>query len=189
MSLFGRGAPPPQHQPLPFPPGSPEGLAARWVRWAASTRLGQNPVADTTGEFAGNGQPDDVWFLAGTFGGHTEPVQRRCAVPAGRPVFMPAFNVWMTRPRGVVVDLSTAFGAVAVDGVKCELDVIATPPFEVAGARGNPVTRRRRPVEVAVWGLWRLLGPLSVGPHVIDIIGGDGGDFRTSVTYRVTVQP
>jgi hypothetical protein len=69
-----------QVQPLPYHPTSPEGLAARWVRWVAGVGPLRNPVADGTGEHAAIDQPDDVWFLAGTFGGE---VERRCSIPAG----------------------------------------------------------------------------------------------------------
>jgi hypothetical protein len=38
-----------------------------WVQWAYSIPADQNPIADTTGQFAGMGQSGKVWFLAGTF--------------------------------------------------------------------------------------------------------------------------
>ncbi|WP_406378561.1 hypothetical protein [Streptomyces sp. NBC_01618] len=65
------------------------GLAARWWQWALSAPDACSPVLDETGELAGWQQPDDVWFLAGTYGGR---VVRRCSIPAGRPVFFPVFN-------------------------------------------------------------------------------------------------
>lgn len=71
-----------------------DGLAARWVRWAASVGPMHNPISDTTGEDAELGQPDDVRFLAGAFGtSGTRAVQ----VPAGVPIFVPAFSVWHVR--------------------------------------------------------------------------------------------
>src|SRR3954467_5116502 len=76
---------------LPYPPASPEGLAARWVRWVAGIGPMHNPIGDTTGADAGLNQPDDVWFLAGTFG---DDVERRCNVPTDRPLFLPVFNMW-----------------------------------------------------------------------------------------------
>ena len=59
-------------------PGPEQGgeLAARWWQWALSAPDDRSPVSDTTGEFAGWRQPDDVWFLAGTYGGR---VVRRCS--------------------------------------------------------------------------------------------------------------
>ncbi|MCX4536044.1 hypothetical protein OHA79_13165 [Streptomyces sp. NBC_00841] len=59
-------------------------LAGRWWKWALSAPDDRSPVKDTTGEHAAWNQPDDLWFLAGTYGGR---VVRRCAIPSDRPVF------------------------------------------------------------------------------------------------------
>lgn len=143
-----------------------------------------NPVSDTTGADAGVNQPGDVWFLAGTFGGE---VERRCIVPAGVPLFVPAFNMWHHHAEGPPPHLPRAYGALVVDGVSIELDVIATPiPFEVAGVRFNPVTRTRKPVPMTVWGLWKRLDPLPAGPHVLRLAGGDGYGFAVTATYHVS---
>jgi hypothetical protein len=67
--------------------------------------------------------------------------------------------------------------------------VIATPvPFEVAGARANPVTVTRRPIPMTVWGLWRRLDPLPAGPHEIRYSGGDGYRFTVTAHYHVMVE-
>ncbi len=77
--------------PLPFPPASTEGLAARWVRWVAAAGPWRTPLADATGEDAARNQPLDVWFLAGTTGGAE---RRHIAVPPRTPLFGPAFCLW-----------------------------------------------------------------------------------------------
>ena len=46
---------------------SDEGLLGRWLQWVASAAPGQCPVQDDDGRHGGLRQPDDVWFLAGTF--------------------------------------------------------------------------------------------------------------------------
>lgn len=67
---------------------------AVWWRWAYSIPFDENPVADTTGEFAATGQIGPVWFLAGTFGGE---VTRTVEVPAGKGRFFPIANsAWVT---------------------------------------------------------------------------------------------
>jgi hypothetical protein len=170
--------------PLPYPPDSREGLAARWVRWAAGFGQVRHPIADRTGAYAGLHQPGDVWFLAGTFGG---TVERRCAVPAGRPVFLPAFNIWRSGAAGPIGHMHGAFGELLVDGVNVELDVISTPiPFKVAGALGNPVTGLAVPTTAVVWGLWRSL-VLPPGQHTLILRGGDGHGFTVGATYHVMV--
>lgn len=171
--------------PLPYPPTSPEGLAARWVQWAASSPKLRNPVSDRTGKWAAINQPDDVWFLAGTFGGSRE---RQCVVPAGIPLFLPAFNMWKW-PASTPPVVPHAYGNLSVDGVITELDAIGTPiPFEIMGSALNPVTMTSRPIQATVWGLWRRLDPLSAGEHVVVFDGGDGHRFTVGpVTYRLTV--
>jgi hypothetical protein len=171
--------------PLPYAPGSPEGLAARWVRWVAGVGPVRNPVGDTTGAAAGVNQPHDVWFLAGTFGGS---VERRCAVPAGTALFLPAFNMWHHNADDPPPHLPRAFGELSVDGSTTALDTIATPvPFEVVGVLLNPVTRTRRPMAMTVWGLWKRLDPLPAGQHVLRFAGGDGYGFTVRAVYHLNV--
>ncbi|MEV0718542.1 hypothetical protein [Asanoa sp. NPDC050611] len=171
--------------PLPFAADSPEGLAARWVRWVASHGPFANPVADTTGARAGGNQPDDVWFLAGTYGGG---VERRCTVPAGRPLFFPAFNMWFWPTTEPAPHLHTAWGTLLVDGAEADLKEIGTASFLVAGAFGNGVTRSRKPVPTAVWGLWKQLDALPPGPHTVRFSGGDGHGFTVDATYHLDVR-
>ncbi|WP_052720448.1 hypothetical protein [Actinoplanes rectilineatus] len=186
MSIFSRllgGSP--EVAPLPYDPQSPEGLAARWVRWVAGIGPVRNPIGDENGLYSDLHQPDDVWFLAGTFGGEA---RRSCPVPAGRPLFFPAFNMWHWPAEGPPTALRGAFGGLTVDGVQVELDVIATPvPFLVAGARANPVTQTNKPVPVTVWGYWKRLDPLPPGNHVVQFSGGDGHGFMVSATYYLAV--
>lgn len=181
--VFGSGREPATL--LPYRPDSLEGLAARWVRWVAGVGPLRNPVADTTGADAGVDQPGDVWFLAGTFGGEAE---RRCTVPAGRPLFFPVFNMWHLQAAGPPPHLPRAFGTLAVDGGPVEVDMIATPmPFKVAGARMNPVTGSRKPVAMTVWGFWKRLDPLPAGQHTLRFAGGDGYGFTVTITYQLIV--
>jgi hypothetical protein len=187
MAFFSRrgGDVPPA--PLPYDDGSPEAMAARWTRWVAGAGPMHNPLLDTTGDDAGVGQPEDVWFLGGTFGG---PVTRSCTVPSGVPLFFPAFNMWFTNTPTLPDDLPDGFGRAAVDGVDVPLETIATPvAFEVSGARLNPVTRTSKPVPMTVWGLWATIPPLAAGSHVVRLGGGDGHGFTVDATYQLEVAP
>ncbi|MDG6106700.1 hypothetical protein Daura_29040 [Dactylosporangium aurantiacum] len=166
---------------FPYRPASPEALAARWVQWVAATGPLRNPVADDTGAHAHRRQPADVWFLAGCFGG---AVERRCTVPAGRPLFFPAFNMWGPD----VEPIPEATGEAHVDDVRHPVEPIdATEPFEVRGAFLNPVTRTRGPVPVRVWGLWARVDPLTPGEHRVRFTGSDGHGFRVAAMYELTV--
>jgi hypothetical protein len=169
---------------FPYAPDSPEGLAARWVQWAAATGPLRNPIADTTGRHAHRRQPDDVWFLAGCFGG---TVERHCAVPANRPLFFPTFNMWC--PHGTrIPPLPAAKGEAHVDDVPHPTATIdASELFDVRGAFQNPVTRRRRAVPMRVWGIWALVDPPAPGNHTVRFTGTDGHGFHVSATYRLHV--
>jgi hypothetical protein len=182
MSIFSRRR---SALPLPYAADSPEGLAARWVRWVAGVGPLRNPVSDESGIYSDIHQPDDVWFLAGTFG---DEAQRSSTIPAGRPLFFPAFNMWHVDAEGPPPHLSRAWGTATVDGSAVELNTIATPiPFPVAGARLNPVTRSNKPVAMTVWGLWKRLDPLPAGTHTVQFSGGDGYGFSVTVSYHLTV--
>lgn len=171
---------------LPYDPCSPQGLAARWVRWAAAASAASNPIADETGEDASANQPEDVWFLAGSYGGQ---VRRQCVVPAGRDLFLPVFNLWDTGGGDPPV-VDGAYGSLAVDGLPLPPDVIATPvPFTVRGAALNGVTMRRRPKQVTVWGLWKLVPAPAPGHHEVHVVAGDGAGFTLDVAYRLFVSP
>jgi hypothetical protein len=169
---------------LPYAPQSPEGLAARWVQWLASFGLVNNPVRDTTGKQTARNQPEDVFFLAGTFGGEAE---RACRIPAWRPLFFPLFNMWLVDSDTPPPVLAQAYGSARVDGVDATAQPIATPlPFPVSGVWLNPVTRGRRPRPTTVSGLWARADGLAPGPHLVRFTGGYGA-FSVAVTYHLTV--
>jgi hypothetical protein len=170
---------------LPYDARSPEGLAARWVRWVAAAGPLKNPVGDETGEYAALNQPDDVWFLAGTSG---ERMERTCTVPAGRDMFLPVFNYWNRNAAGPPEVPDRATGSLTVDGASLTPDPIGTPvPFMVTGARLNGVTLRKKPVPVTVWGLWKLVPALPPGEHQLHAVGSDGYGFTVDITYRLLV--
>ena len=61
-------------------------LATKWWRWALETPASENPLTDTTGQFAAVNQSGRVWFLAGNPGGTTA---RTITVPSGKALFFP----------------------------------------------------------------------------------------------------
>ena len=193
MPLFSRKDPQPADAPaLPYAPSSPEGLAARWVRWVAASGPLANPVEDETGKYAALNQPDDVWFLAGT---HGKPMTRTCVVPLGRDLFLPIFNMWFFPSDGPPEEVpgfpewrARCSGSLVVDGVALDPEVISTPvPFIVAGARLNGVTARKKPMPTTVWGLWKRIPALDPGEHWLRAVGTDGDAFTVDVTYRLAV--
>jgi hypothetical protein len=171
--------------PLPFDPCSPEGLAARWVRWVAAARADRNPIADATGEDAAANQPSDVFFLAGSYG---ERLTRRCVVPTGHDLFVPAFCATQRRPAGPPELVDGAHGSVAVDRTSVGADWIATPvPFLVSGVRLNLMTGRRTPVPMTACGWWKQVPALPPGEHEVHVLGGDGHGVTIDVRYQLLV--
>ena len=165
--------------------------AAAWWQWALSIPEAQNPLLDTTGEFAGIGQSGPVWFLAGTFGNAAE---RAVTIPTGKSIFVPVHN-WIfgsavfdcdpTNP-GVPCDVPTlqataaaaATGAEVVeawiDGAKVQnirdYRGISPEPFAITLPEGAVfgIPAGTYYPQVAD-GYWLMLAPLSSGQHTIQL--------------------
>ncbi|MEU5051286.1 hypothetical protein [Streptomyces sp. NPDC021096] len=157
--------------------GAKEGgaLAARWWQWALSSPDDYDPVRDQSGEFADWDQPDDLWFLAGTYGGK---VVRRCPIPADRPVFFPVFNTqhpvpWYSRKPML---MGVAEAKAYLNGTELPLEQFTSPPFRANG--------RRR----VAWGLWAGLAPLAPGQYVLEIKARTTGGFWVDTTYHLTAE-
>lgn len=184
MSLISRLLGQPEMGVITYPSHSPEDLAARWLQWAASIHCDDSPIADETGEDADRLQPEDVWFLAGCFGG---TVVRRCTVPVNRKLFFPIINTWFEAGEEPH-DHSNIFGLLKVNGKTIELDKIYTQkPALIKGIWGNPVTGSIFGTRIFVGGLWKLLEPLPVGEHEI-YFRARCDDFELTVTYLLTVK-
>jgi len=186
MSIITRMFGKPDEATIPYPLNSIEGLVARWVQWGASSSEEVNPIGDVTGEYAHLCQPDDVWFLAGCFGGS---VSRKCSIPSNRKILVPVFNMWFTE-HYEPPNLSEAHGLMKLNGEPVELDeVLTNKSFIIRGVWGNPVTGSILGYEMRVGGLWKLLDPLPVGKHELYFRGDDGGGFYVEASYQIEVTP
>ncbi|MEU6410315.1 hypothetical protein ACGFIJ_32150 [Microbispora bryophytorum] len=163
-------------------------LAERWWQWVASIPASRNPLVDGTGEFAAEGQPDDVWFLAGTFGGG---VKRRCSIPSDRPIFFPMFNIF----RGTFLFLGARAPVCPQASGSAELNGTSLPVHEVKNqkkfildaAPESPLSFEGK-VAVRAWGLWGHLDPLSPGTYVLTFRGEERpGGFWVEAEYDLTV--
>lgn len=166
-------------------------LTVAWWQWALGIPAAQNPVLDTTGQFASVGQRGPIWFLAGTFG---DSVQRTVTIPRGKAIFMPVHNwifgasVFDCDPSapGVPCDVPTLRAAaaaattsaqtveVSIDGksVKHIRNYRAVSPgtfsvtFPQGAALGFPAGTFAPHVAD---GYWLLLEPLDRGQHTIRV--------------------
>jgi hypothetical protein len=187
-------------------------LAAKWWEWALETPAYENPLTDTTGQFAGVNQPKGpVWFLAGNTGGATV---RTFTVPAGKALFFPIVNVFdvedatikgggvfflvphpvQTAQAFVAAVIATATGLSAeVDGTPIPIttaDLEQSTPFSLQLPADNILGVPAGAYFPAIdSGYYVLLRPLSVGQHTIHWAGSiTFFPLSLDVTYNITVQ-
>ncbi|WP_433442291.1 signal protein [Nonomuraea sp. CA-141351] len=158
-------------------------IQGRWWTWAASEGENTNPVTDATGEFCDRNQPEDVWFLAGTFGG---TLRRTCRIPVGRPVVVPLVNLTGTDVQCKEF-MATAKGKATLDGKAVTPERLEEENVVVTGAAGNPVTGEEGTSTSYACGLWVRLPALKLGRHTL-LIRGSSGDFHTGVDYTLIVE-
>ncbi|MDH2429360.1 signal protein [Sphaerisporangium sp. TRM90804] len=168
----------------PKPAGSSaEAIQGRWWTWAASEGESTNPVTDPTGKFCDRNQPEDVWFLAGTFGGTS---QRTCEVPAGRMLVFPLVN--RVGSEAVCKEfMATAEGGATLDGKAVTPERMEENDVAVTGVVGNPLTGEEGTATSYACGIWVRLQPLRPGRHTLTI-RGSSGDFHTGVDYTLIIK-
>lgn len=166
------------------PAPAAEVAQGRWWAWAAAEPEGRDPVSDPTGAHCGRNQPTGVWFLAGTFGGE---VERRCAVPAGRPLLAPAVNRFSESASDCADFMATATGEVLVDDTPVTLDRVAGDRIEFTGVAGNAIGTGTDRVRATACGLWARVPGLPAGTHRVRISGhADGIDTAVDYTLEVS---
>jgi hypothetical protein len=192
-----------------YPPASH--LATSWWQWALETPASENPLTDTTGQFAAVNQSGRVWFLAGNPGGTTV---RTVTVPSGKALFFPIVNVFdaedgiligggrlFSIPRPVQVAQMFVSSVIATaTGLSCEVD---GSPFPITTAnleQSTPFSLHLPAdnilgVPAGVYypavdsGYYVLLSPLSAGQHTIHWAGSiTFFSLSLDVTYNITVQ-
>jgi hypothetical protein len=162
---------------------APGAYQGRWWTWAATEPEATNPVADRTGQHCARNQPDDVWFLAGTFGGS---VKRTCRVPAGRRIVAPLVNLVAGSSADCADFMADARGSAALDGTKLKPERRAGDDVLVDAAAGNALGFETGRVSGTACGLWVRFGPLPAGKHTLKIRGA-AADFAVAVDYTLRV--
>ena len=179
--------------------------SARWWQWALSIPTAVNPILDTTGANCAQEQVDDVWFLAGNFGG---TVTRACTIPAGKRIFFPLINNIGFKPFGfeTLNDLrNLAAGFInSVTALSCTLDNAACTTANLSNFRvRSPSFTVKAPAHallppgflrvpgntdsIVSDGYWVLLSPLASGTHTLNFTATTSGGFSLNVTYNITV--
>jgi hypothetical protein len=127
-------------------------------------------------------QPQDVWFLAGTFG---TQAKRTCSVPEGVPLAFPLVNL-IGGPADCTDFMSEAKGSAVLDGEPVNSEDIRGETITVRGVADNPVTGTDGRFRTTGCGLWVQLSPLQPGKHTLTI-RGQSEDFALGVDYSLTV--
>ena len=164
-----------------------------YLQWIATFARGSSPVSDSTGALCGVKQEGDVWFLATSDG--TAPVERSCAIPAGKTVLVPlATTVERSGNKEPVCEsmarlasgslthvseLAMTIDGVAVDNMPSHR--IPTGDCFALGARQFPPVRAKTAVAD---GWYVMLAPLPAGPHQIVVSWRYDGTPLTT-TYRL----
>jgi hypothetical protein len=180
---------------------------ARWWQWVLSIPAAVNPNLDSSGVQCAQGQTDDVWFLAGNFGG---TVARACTIPAGKPIFLPLINTVSFKPNGNET-LLTLRGLAAgfidtvdvsqltftIDGQAVVRDLskfrVRSPSFTVLAPSGGilppgQLTLPGNSDSIVSDGYWMLLNPLPTGRHTIKWHAQTNSGFVVDVTYNLIIQ-
>ncbi|MEG3634374.1 hypothetical protein [Micromonospora palythoicola] len=157
----------------------------RWWAWAAAEPTATNPVADPDGGDCARNQPGDVWFVAGTFGGRAE---RRCAVPAGRPIIAPLVNLVSDDPADCEGFLDEADGWAVLDMQRVTPARMASEPVRFEVVAGSPLFGSDGGTfDGVACGLWVALEPPDPGEHQL-VLRGLAGDLNVWVEYTLDVR-
>jgi hypothetical protein len=188
--------------------------STEWWKWALGQSVSTNPLFDTTGANAAEGQTGNVWFLGATFG-DPPSVARNISVPSGTSFFFPlinfeedsAFAPAMTVPE-MVDEIALKAAQITelhliIDGVSMpdltSLRARATSPFSVSLPPGGDDVYSHFGVDagssvstVLSDGYWAFIDALPAGSHTISFGGTqstDGSLSSISATYTITVKP
>lgn len=163
---------------------SPKVLAMRWWQWAGGFNTAESPISDRTGENCRRRQPDDVFFLAGSWG---ETVHRACRVDAGKPVFLPAVNVLCWDGDASDCRMSGARGRVTLDGKQVAMEEVSNRAFSIQVPRNSPFGISRGAHDAIAWGFWSGPFQLTPGQHQLHLVA-QADTFSLDVTYDLDVR-
>lgn len=178
--------------------------SAKWWQWALSIPSTTNPLTDTTGEFCGENQSGNVWFLAGTIGGSAT---RTCTIPAGKAIFLPIVNQFDCCESGQTVEdmrKNVTFQIDNVTSMTFDLDGVhlknllnyraQSPVFSFSLPADNFFGAPAGVYEPTVSdGYYLMLAPLRKGQHTIDFTGSISpnapfGGLALNVNYTINIK-
>lgn len=182
-----------------------EEWATKWWQWAYSQPKGSNPLVDDIG---GNlckiGQDNEkVWYLAGSLVNNSE-VKRSCTVPLEKAILFPVIvaecsiskSNWWNNLFGndmeklwkvcnaQIVKLNTKVDNHSVNPIY----VKSSKMFELVFPDNNVKDVEPGKTQSVNKGYWLMIEPLPEGIHNITSFAVDSHNFRSNVTYYLTVK-
>ena len=169
-----------------------------WVtdywKWERSYPVEDDPTADETGARCGQGQRGGVWFLTGSTG---KTIDRRCTIPAGTALVIPAVNSLAQSKPGVPsqcvplramarnFDNSVRKMHFKIDGVDHTRQAVHAVLTDCFTLQDN---QRGWLGTAAASGRWVFLDPLPPGEHTLEFGGEFSDGFRQDIHYRLVVE-
>jgi len=167
-----------------------------YLQWVAAFPRSSSPVSDTTGALCAAKQEGEVWFLASSDG--TAPVERTCAIPAGKTLFVPVAGV-LERSGNREPDCD-ALARTAARNLQhagaLSMTIDGQPVADLAGHRqssggcfalGVRQVPRQGAKAAAADGVYVMLRPLPAGAHTI-VVQARFDSTPLSTTYRLDVR-
>ena len=180
--------------------------AVDWWQWAMRLPDGVRPYQDPSGAQCALAQQGPVWFLAGTDG--TMRVRRKCVVPEGKYVFLPAIALLAHSKPGKAITCQEAHDQVKrtndhLAQVQVSLDGeavaniaahrLAQMPCFDAFKNAAYLERHAPYMPAATDGYWLMLAPLPAGMHRLSVkvrYGSPGtleGDLEEDFEYQLWI--
>ena len=167
-----------------------------YLQWVATFARTSSPVSDTSGAQCAAKQSGDVWFLATSDG--TAPVERSCAVPVGKTLFVPVASVLersgSREPDCAAMARSASGNLQHVDALSLTIDGRAVDALrsyrQSSGgcfALGTRQVPRVEAKTAVADGYYVMLRPLSAGAHTL-VVGARFDSVDVATTYRLDVR-
>lgn len=175
----------------------------RWWQWLLSVPREYSPATDISGLYASQNQDvPNVWFLAGTFGGHAE---RTCTIPSGKAIFMPIINYEcsLAGTPGIsdeiqlepmckkeiddIKDVSFQIDGLLISDLS--LYRVCSPLFDVHLTENNILNVSSGNTKMITDGFWIFLKPPTIGRHSLITFGScQSGKINVGTSYNLVVR-
>jgi hypothetical protein len=180
---------------------------AKWFKWLLEIPSNNNPANDDTGKNCAVNQSDpNVWFLAGTPGGHAE---RTCTIPAGKAILFPIVAEWCSEAefnkvgkdlvklcRCIIEEWVTEKEVTFDDrhilrGRQLDQYLVPSKHFKCTLKENNIFDLKKGSTDSVSNGYWLMIRKEALSgdrDHTLHFSAKQPGRFDTDVTYKLTIR-